>query len=110
MERLTRLQYGRLDDIMEYTTMRRPNIGWMGHKKESRHLSKEQWTTKLSLFLYRTYNDLYNTEPISREAIDDYFDDAYVDNLLSVKAIICSFIEQCWPKKRYIEEEHLLQI
>lgn len=108
MSRLSRCQLDRLDGIMEYTTSARPELEWMGHKRESKHLSKEQWRMILSSFLYRMYNDMYE-DSISREAIDDFFDDEYVTNLLSMKALIYSFVRQCWPAKECTERKPLIQ-
>lgn len=84
--RLTLGQYDRLENIMEYLVVSRPDLEWGGCKRESRNLSPVEWRRKLSGEIYMCYRDLYNDDrSMSMDVIDDYFDDMYVGDLTSLK-------------------------
>ena len=111
MSRLTLIQYDRLSDIIEYMRGPRSELEWRGFKSERRYLTNEQWQNKLATMLYVTYNDLHPKEPITREAIVDFFDDDYVDELTSFCKKFKIFFTKCFTfkkKKKIPEEEDFL--
>ena len=84
-DRLTYKQYERLMTIMDHLTPPRPELEWNGMRRESKNLTNAQWQMKLSRELYITYRDLHPNDEISRDQINDFFDDDYVNRLTSVK-------------------------
>ena len=90
--RLTLVQYDRLSDIVEYLSSPRPELDWGGIRRESRHMSKVEWRQRIAYELYIFYREMYpNDEEFTMELMDDFFDDAYVDNLVSFKRRIKEF-------------------
>lgn len=111
MSRLTLEQYNALNDIISYMSKARPELEWRGFKVERRYLTKNQWHNKVATMLYTTYNDLYPSKPISHEAIVDFFDDDYVNELTSFCKRFKKLFTKCLTfkkKKRFIEEEDFL--
>tara|TARA_R110002073_G_scaffold57237_2_gene145642 strand:+ start:5498 stop:5815 length:318 start_codon:yes stop_codon:yes gene_type:complete len=101
MPRLTIKQARELDDIMDYIAKPRPELEWMGTKAESRYLSHKQWQVKLGTFLYVIYNDMYPTKLINRQAVEDYFDDEYMDELTSISKRLKKFFKNCFSSTKY---------
>ena len=82
-DRLSYKQCHRLIDILSYIQSPRPELEWRGKKRESVRMSDSEWKCKLSNTLYSLYRDLYPTDVFTRSHVDDFFDDEYVDSLLS---------------------------
>jgi hypothetical protein len=100
MPRLTLKQCRELDDIMDYITPPRPALEWLGLKAEAKYLPPKQWRIKLSTFLYVIYNDLHPNNLINRQAIDDYFDDEYTDELTSISKRLQKFFKKCFSQEQ----------
>ena len=83
--RLSYEQCKRLIDMNDYLQQKRPEIEWRGKKMESMRMSDGKWKEKLATTLYCLYNDMYIETPISREEMNDFFDDNYVAELMSLK-------------------------
>ena len=84
-DRLTYKQYDRLMSIMDHLSAPRPELEWNGIRRESKNLTNAQWQTKLTRELYITYKELHSGDEISREQVNDLFDDEYIDKLTSVR-------------------------
>jgi hypothetical protein len=85
-DRLNHEQYERLVSILECLAVPAPEFGWDGLKQESRHLSSSEWKHKISTELYHIYRDLHPADiDFNMDHIEDFFDDAYVDELTSIK-------------------------
>ena len=84
-DRLTYRQYERLMTIMDHLAKPRPDLEWGGMRRESKNLTKPQWQTRLSRELYITYRDLHPNDEISRDQVNDFFDDDYVYKLTSFR-------------------------
>ena len=108
MARLTFKQFERLNDIMQYMQTPRPELEWNGFTRERRRLSQAQWQQVLMTMLYTIYNDLHSKEPISRQAIADYFDDEYINELTSFCKRIKKFFTKCFKIKKEKEKQELL--
>ena len=108
MGRLTNKQFSRLNDILEYMQAPREELGWGGFRIERRYLSNSQWQYKLKTMLYTTYNDLYPKERIGRQAIVDYFDDEYINELTSFCKRFKKFFTKCFSFKKSEEESMLI--
>lgn len=89
--RLTLSQFYNLTDIMDYLESPRPELSWAGLKRERRGLSKAAWHRKISYELYEFYRIMYPTEEFTPEHVDDFFDEAYIDNLVSFKQRVRDF-------------------
>ena len=89
--RLTLSQFYNLTDIMEYLEFPRPELSWVGLKRERRGLSKEAWRRKISYELYEFYRIMYPNEDFTRDHVNDFFDEAYIDNLISFRRRVRDF-------------------
>jgi hypothetical protein len=107
-DRLTYKQYERLMTIMDHLTKPRPDLEWRGMRRESKNLTKPQWQMRLSRELYITYRDLHPTDEISRDQVNDFFDDDYVDKLTSIRLRLKKWmytrVKCCFPSNHTKKE------
>ena len=91
---------------MEYMQSPRPELEWNGFNRERRRLSQAQWHQVLMTMLYTIYNDMYPKEPINHQAVVDYFDDDYINDLTSFCKRIKKLFTKCFKNKK--EDRELL--
>ena len=91
-DRLSHDQCVRLLDILDYLQVPRPELEWGGKKRESRKLTDAQWKAKLARELYTLYRDMYPRDVITRDHIEDFFDDNYVESIMSTRTRLKKFL------------------
>ena len=86
INRLTHEQYVRLVNISEFLTKPVPARGWLGSKKEARHLTQREWDRKISIVLYDFYVDTYHEDmEFTMGHVYDFMDDGYITDLISYR-------------------------